>query len=64
MTQSRIPNIKDILFYFKNPLLQINKYLNFISSISEVTDPTHPDYKPLIVLHEKFSSRESHWKPM
>lgn len=63
MKRSNIPDIKDALFYLKNPLLQLHNYLTFLSSLSSFTDPTHPDYKPLVMLHDKYTSRESHWKP-
>lgn len=54
--------IRDILFYLKKPITQLSSYHVYISQIASTTEPSHPDYRALVRMEEKFAQRESEWK--
>ncbi|KAI9483326.1 MAG: Dbl homology domain-containing protein [Benjaminiella poitrasii] len=65
VTRTNIPIvIKDFLFYLKNPLIRFTSYTTYISQLTLSTEPSHPDYRALIRIKEKFEQRESQWETL
>ncbi|KAI8090221.1 Dbl homology domain-containing protein [Gilbertella persicaria] len=56
------PNIKDVVFYLKNPIVRLPFYSSFVSQISTATELSHPDYRALVKLKDKYERREKEWR--
>ncbi|KAI7903960.1 Dbl homology domain-containing protein [Cokeromyces recurvatus] len=62
VSRANIPNTKDFLFYLKNPILRLSAYTSFVSQLSTATELSHPDYRALMGVKEKFEQRNFQWE--
>ncbi|OAD67492.1 hypothetical protein PHYBLDRAFT_174185 [Phycomyces blakesleeanus NRRL 1555(-)] len=58
------PPLRDILTYFKSPLLQPGAYARSLGQLVYYTEPCHPDYLGLLRIAHAFQAREVDWKEM
>ncbi|KAI9027172.1 hypothetical protein CLU79DRAFT_697872 [Phycomyces nitens] len=56
------PPLRDILTYFKSPLLQSGYYARSLGQLVYYTEPCHPDYLGLLRIAHAFQAREADWK--
>lgn len=62
ISRANNPTVKDLLFYLKNPIARLSTYSLFVTQMTMATEPSHPDYRALIKVQEKFVNREKEWK--
>ncbi|KAK4520959.1 uncharacterized protein ATC70_006843 [Mucor velutinosus] len=62
VSRANTQSFKDILFYLKKPIMQISNYHLLITQVAATTEPSHPDYRALVKVQEKFVQRESEWR--
>ncbi|KAL9545220.1 hypothetical protein MBANPS3_007248 [Mucor bainieri] len=62
VSRANTKSFRDILFYLKKPIMQISNYHLLITQVATTTEPSHPDYRALVKIQEKFVQRESEWR--
>ncbi|KAI8373962.1 Dbl homology domain-containing protein [Choanephora cucurbitarum] len=63
-SRATTPNSKDIIFYLKNIVTRIPSYHAYVSQISIATELSHPDYRALLKLKEKYDHLEKEWRKL
>ncbi|CEG79505.1 hypothetical protein RMATCC62417_13961 [Rhizopus microsporus] len=56
--------VKDIIYYIKRPIQRFSMYVSTLSHIISVTEPSHPDYKALIRIRDKFNAQDKQWRTL
>lgn len=61
MAQTNGIQVNDFLYYLKAPIARLSIYGKLISQMVMATEPSHPDYRALVSVRDKFCLREKEW---
>ncbi|KAI9266075.1 Dbl homology domain-containing protein [Sporodiniella umbellata] len=51
-------SVREFLYYLKHPIQRLTTYASSLTHLLSVTEPSHPDYRPLTAARDKFAHCE------
>ncbi|KAI8099470.1 Dbl homology domain-containing protein [Halteromyces radiatus] len=59
-----LEQLQDFGYYIRLPLTRLSLYTQTICQFTQLSEPTHPDYNPLVHICHKFKTRQHQWQNM